>query len=403
MNNRTIHDVIENSLASSEKVKEVRKMLQDGVDVNFRNIANGNTPLIAAALWNEPEIMEALLALNPAIEAKNNNHKTALYIAVRNGNENCVKILIISGARQQWGTGHQAENVWSTAMEFSQVPILTFLINLDVTIYFPNELRLYLFKKDLRNENVKVCLNALYQQQKNIIDQSFELPCLSVDELTSIARQLIMLSILSAYSNTLVNEVLNEPLIPTLSEMINEYRSPLDHLCAFIAEDTRSVWVKTIKEILGNEKLDEETRINALKTTLNGNKFCKDMTPEMIIPRLRQYGLSVDIANTFAFDDAAILIDSIDQAICRSTGLVIEKRAYDWLNDLEVKLIQSPKFSVFFNKRLPQHAMDILDLIHDARKQNLKWSEAAEKVKSIVALTQNIQDETRELYISFSV
>lgn len=84
--------------AKSGNVDNVRKLLDEGADIEARTGFWENTPLIAAAWRGQAEVVRLLLDRGAKIEAVNAIRDTALNIAVQNGNADTVKLLLERGA-----------------------------------------------------------------------------------------------------------------------------------------------------------------------------------------------------------------------------------------------------------------------------------------------------------------
>jgi hypothetical protein len=78
-------------------IVDVKKQLQNGVDVNARD-ENGETPLHEAAINNECEIAEILIKHGAEVNAQNNNGLSALHYAAMSGLKEMSKILVEHGA-----------------------------------------------------------------------------------------------------------------------------------------------------------------------------------------------------------------------------------------------------------------------------------------------------------------
>ena len=79
-------------------IESIRYFLMDGIDVNARD-NNGWTPLIRAASINcTGDVAEILLKFNAEVNAIDKDRKSALMIAVINGNQPFVETLVQHGA-----------------------------------------------------------------------------------------------------------------------------------------------------------------------------------------------------------------------------------------------------------------------------------------------------------------
>jgi hypothetical protein len=70
----------------------------DVVDIDFRNIRDGNTPLHRAAQDKHTPLVKLLLGCRADMTIRNTQYETALWIAVRNGDYKSSEILIVAGA-----------------------------------------------------------------------------------------------------------------------------------------------------------------------------------------------------------------------------------------------------------------------------------------------------------------
>ena len=80
-----------------------RQFIEMGVDVNYsyplaRRYADGMTPLLHAARWNNFELVSLLLEKGANLNARNNEGETALSLAQANGNTQISNLLIEKGA-----------------------------------------------------------------------------------------------------------------------------------------------------------------------------------------------------------------------------------------------------------------------------------------------------------------
>jgi len=83
--------------ANSGRLEEVKRLLNEGADVNARAM-NGMTPLILAAWMGHTEVVELLLRHGADINAKTNTGSTALKLATERGHEKIVALLRKYGA-----------------------------------------------------------------------------------------------------------------------------------------------------------------------------------------------------------------------------------------------------------------------------------------------------------------
>jgi ankyrin repeat protein len=78
-------------------IASVRKLLDEGVDVNWKN-GNGWTALMYASIQGHVEGFKLLLDRGAQIDIKNNDGSSALIIASYNGRFECVRLLLERGA-----------------------------------------------------------------------------------------------------------------------------------------------------------------------------------------------------------------------------------------------------------------------------------------------------------------
>jgi hypothetical protein len=96
--------------ASRGRLKEVRRMLAEGVDPNER-IRNGRTAIMSAASQGYADIIRALIAAGADVNAKDNDGDNALLDTARQGRADVAKLLIESGANV-----NDANNIGETAL-----------------------------------------------------------------------------------------------------------------------------------------------------------------------------------------------------------------------------------------------------------------------------------------------
>ena len=75
----------------------IRFMLERGADIN-RQCADGNTPLIDAAIMGETEAVNLLLCHGAVVDLTNKKHQTALHAACFQAHEGAVRLLLAAGA-----------------------------------------------------------------------------------------------------------------------------------------------------------------------------------------------------------------------------------------------------------------------------------------------------------------
>ncbi|KAF3185555.1 hypothetical protein TWF788_004377 [Orbilia oligospora] len=85
----------------------VKLLLDNGANLNAREVYHKNTPLIVAVDKSDGEIVKVLLDKGADVEAKNIYGDTALFWALRRGNEGIVRLLVKHGAditaMNNWG------------------------------------------------------------------------------------------------------------------------------------------------------------------------------------------------------------------------------------------------------------------------------------------------------------
>lgn len=94
--------------AERGNVKVIRRMIANGVSVDQVD-ANGNTPLIIAAIHGKTDIMDELIRAGANTDIKNNADDNAIFAAVRAGQAGSVHILLKAGVspdqREIYGLG----------------------------------------------------------------------------------------------------------------------------------------------------------------------------------------------------------------------------------------------------------------------------------------------------------
>jgi ankyrin repeat protein len=83
--------------AEAGKVKEVRRLMDSGVDANEVS-GTGLTPLHAAAIWGHRDVAELLLSRGGDVNARDGNGMTPLHFAANGDHRNLSVLLIEKGA-----------------------------------------------------------------------------------------------------------------------------------------------------------------------------------------------------------------------------------------------------------------------------------------------------------------
>lgn len=83
--------------AEAGDAKHIQKMLDQGADVNYRDISK-ETPLMWAARRGHTACVEELLGSGAQVDAANSSAETALSLAAENGHTECARALISAGA-----------------------------------------------------------------------------------------------------------------------------------------------------------------------------------------------------------------------------------------------------------------------------------------------------------------
>ena len=78
-------------------VAMIHFMLDSGADIN-RQWADGNTPLMDAALMGDTEAVALLLSRGAVVDLPNKKHQTALHAACFQAHEGAVRLLLAAGA-----------------------------------------------------------------------------------------------------------------------------------------------------------------------------------------------------------------------------------------------------------------------------------------------------------------
>lgn len=104
----------------------IRSLLQSGCDADSKD-SNGHTPLHAAAIWNQPRVVEELLRWNPDINLEDASGLTPLRIAISNRYKDIVNMLLHHSASTIGVTPKDWFYVYDrqaslTLLQFSQKP-----------------------------------------------------------------------------------------------------------------------------------------------------------------------------------------------------------------------------------------------------------------------------------------
>jgi ankyrin repeat protein len=78
-------------------LEEVKQLIAEGADVNYRDAAN-ETPLHGAAAWGRAEVVRFLIESGAHVNMPGTTQLTPLHWAAGWGNLETVKVLLLSGA-----------------------------------------------------------------------------------------------------------------------------------------------------------------------------------------------------------------------------------------------------------------------------------------------------------------
>jgi ankyrin repeat protein len=76
----------------------VQKLLDDGVDVNWKDRTGWTALMDASGCWGHIEVVKLLLDNGAEVNIQDNNGWTALMVATINGKVECVRLLLEKGA-----------------------------------------------------------------------------------------------------------------------------------------------------------------------------------------------------------------------------------------------------------------------------------------------------------------
>ena len=83
--------------AKEDDIQTLKKLFEEGEDVNASNVI-GQTALHIAALWGNVDTLEFLLLSGADMDAQNQNGQTPLHFASAKGMFKCVQLLLGAGA-----------------------------------------------------------------------------------------------------------------------------------------------------------------------------------------------------------------------------------------------------------------------------------------------------------------
>ena len=79
-------------------IKKVKKLLDDGMDINMKDSSGSNALIIAVAYTTSPRMVQLLIDKGIDINVRNNYGMTALMLAVSYRKTKLVKLLLATGA-----------------------------------------------------------------------------------------------------------------------------------------------------------------------------------------------------------------------------------------------------------------------------------------------------------------
>ena len=85
------------TISGNKPLETINLLIGEGADVNFKN-ESGRTPLIAAVMTNNPELVEFLLKHGADVNGMNSNGNTALFVAISEGKERVIPTLLSANA-----------------------------------------------------------------------------------------------------------------------------------------------------------------------------------------------------------------------------------------------------------------------------------------------------------------
>ena len=131
----------------NDKTKEIKDLIESGVDVNMSN-KNGNTALMYAAAFNKDILIKILIKAGAKLDTQNNYDKTALIYASKSYNSEyihieIIKLLIDAGA--DWNIKDEDDRDFLYYLDKKK----DFIIDL-----YPEQYKNYLIKKDSGKYNL---------------------------------------------------------------------------------------------------------------------------------------------------------------------------------------------------------------------------------------------------------
>ncbi|MFT6969640.1 MAG: ankyrin repeat protein [Roseivirga sp.] len=102
-------------------LEAIQQHIKAGSNLNEKESFGGSSPLISAALFNKPEIVEALIEAKANINQVNNDGSTALHSSAFFCNTEVVEILLANGADKSIKNNFGSTALESVAAPFSYV------------------------------------------------------------------------------------------------------------------------------------------------------------------------------------------------------------------------------------------------------------------------------------------
>ena len=90
-----------NDAAKKGDLGEIRRLIQEGMEVNATDKITGDTPLHAAARWGHTALAEMLIDKGAEIDTRTLDMETPLDLAVRKGHQRVANLLKKHGAKER--------------------------------------------------------------------------------------------------------------------------------------------------------------------------------------------------------------------------------------------------------------------------------------------------------------